>query len=87
MTSLLDILQKEAALIKERELNFDQYVNLMHKVDDIEMYFNKKGERNEELAALKTEIANRKRRETDIDLEVAETRKAMRRYAARILEG
>lgn len=85
--SMLGILQKEDALIKERELNFDRRVHMMHTYDDIQTYRVASKAKDEELARLMTEIDTSKKRETDIDLEILEVRKQIRRYAARILEG
>lgn len=86
MTSLNSILKKEEGLIKEKELNFETYVSMMHKVDDYERWFNKSGNNDDEIAKMKIEIVNRKQREKDIELELAETRRQLRRYIVKLFD-
>ena len=86
MTSLINILKKEDSLIKEKELNFETYVNMMHKVDDYRTWFNKNGNNDNEIAKTEIEIANRKQREKDIELELAETRRQLRRYIVKLFD-
>lgn len=86
MTSLLEILKKEEGLIKEKELNFENYVNMMHKVDDYRTWFNKNGEQDGEIARLDAEIAVRKQREKDLELEITKTRCSLRRYLVRLFD-
>lgn len=87
VTSMLEILRKEDALIKERELNFDRRVHMMHTYDDIKAYRTSCKAKDEDLARLQADIDASKQRETELDLKILEARKELRRYAARILEG
>lgn len=85
VVSLLDILNEEDALNKERERNFNRRVTMMYRYDNIKTYPSCKL-KDEDLANLQEDINASKQRETEIDLEILEVRKRLRRYAARLLE-
>lgn len=86
MKSLLDILNEEDRLIKERGTNFDSQVRLLHIIEDIETYPRIYASSLDDLPRYKDEVQTLKKREAEIEDELKKVRTSICRYLLRLFE-
>lgn len=86
LPSILEYLEKEDALMKERRTNLDIIVDLLHKVDDYAMYPNIYKRSDEEIKELEVKIEKLRARDGEIDNELIVVRENIRRRIHRLFD-
>lgn len=86
LPSILEYLEKEDALMKERRTNLDTTVDLLHKVDDYTTYPNVYKRSDEEIKELETKIEKLRMRDGEIDNELIVVRENIRRRIHRLFD-
>lgn len=86
MKSLLDMLNEEDRLIKERNRNFETQVDLLHAIDDIERNPRIYASRLDDVPRYREKITALEKREAEIKNELENVRISICRYLLKPLE-